>query len=75
MMIGERLQHALDLRRRDAPRLINALGVSKGTIYNILNDTTLESKVWGATALAICRELQISYVWFLTGAVVSPPAN
>jgi phage repressor protein C with HTH and peptisase S24 domain len=64
---GERLQQALDLRGRDAPSLIKALGVSKGAIYNILDNTTRPEKVWGITALRICRELGVGLDWFLTG--------
>lgn len=67
MTLGERLQHALDLRGRDAPSLIAALGVSKGAIYNILNDTTTPEKVWGSTVLAISMELGVSWRWLLTG--------
>jgi phage repressor protein C with HTH and peptisase S24 domain len=65
--LGQRLQQALDRRGRTPPSLIHALGVSKGTVYNILNDTTTAEKVWATTALAICRELGISLTWLLSG--------
>lgn len=67
MSMGKRLQEALDLRGREPPSLIAALDVSKGMIYNILNDTTKPEKVWAQTALAISSELQISPNWLING--------
>lgn len=65
--MGERLQEALEKRGREPPSLISALGVSKGTVYNILEDTTKPDKVRAQTALAICQELGISLRWLLYG--------
>lgn len=67
MTLGTRLQQALDLRRRDAASLYTALGYSKGTVYNIINDTTKAEKIWASTAIAICKELDVDIEWFVFG--------
>jgi phage repressor protein C with HTH and peptisase S24 domain len=65
--MGKRLQAALDTRERKAPWLISRLGVSKGTIYNILNDLTTPAKVRATTVDGICAALHIRREWLLSG--------
>ncbi|MGE7137913.1 XRE family transcriptional regulator [Luteibacter sp. NPDC031894] len=65
--MGRRLQAALDARGEKAPWLIDRLGVSKGTIYNILNDLTTPKKVRATTVDGICAALHIRREWLLTG--------
>lgn len=65
--MGARLKQALELRGRTPASLIAALGVSKGAVYNILNDLTRAEKVRAATVAAICGELQIDREWLLRG--------
>lgn len=67
MTMGTRLQEALDRRHLTPPDVIRAAKLSKGTVYNILNDTTQPEKIWGATAKKICSVLRISQDWLLTG--------
>jgi len=61
--MGERLQAALTFRGRDAPWLIAKIGMSKGTVYNILDNTTKPEKVRGSTIAKICDALAISAEW------------
>lgn len=74
--MGERLQEALDRRGRKPPEVILGTGLAKGTIYNILNDTTKPEKVWADTATKICRFLGISRDWLLfeRGSMDAPVA-
>lgn len=65
--MGERLQAALDARRCTAVELIHALKMAKGTVYNILNDTTRPEKVWADTSKRICKYLRISDDWLVHG--------
>lgn len=67
MTMGTRLKEALDARQRMPPDLINALGVAKGTVYNILNDVTKPEKVWADTLYKLCTYLRISPDWLLYG--------
>lgn len=67
MTMGTRLKEALDLRGKQPPALIAALGVSKGAVYNILNDTTKPDKVWADTAWRICQYLRIRPEWLIYG--------
>jgi phage repressor protein C with HTH and peptisase S24 domain len=61
--MGTRLKAALQLRERDAPWLIEKIGMSKGAVYNILDDTTKPEKVRGATIAKISEALGISAEW------------
>lgn len=63
--MGQRLQEAMDRRGRKPPEVILGTGLSKGTVYNILNDTTKPEKVWADTATKICRFLGVSRDWLL----------
>jgi phage repressor protein C with HTH and peptisase S24 domain len=65
--MGKRLQAALDAREQKAPWLIARLSVSKGTVYNILNDLTRPEKVRATTVDGICAALHIRREWLLTG--------
>lgn len=67
MTMGSRLKEALDLRGKQPPDLINGLGVAKGTVYNILNDTTKPEKVWADTLIKLCDYLRIRPDWLLYG--------
>lgn len=67
MTMGSRLAEALNARGKGAPDLISGLGVSKGTIYNILNDTTRPEKVWAETLFRISSYLRINPLWLLHG--------
>jgi len=67
MSMGDRLQQALDFRQRDAASLIAALQVSKGLVYNILNDVTKPDKIRAETALAVSRELGVRIEWLVQG--------
>lgn len=75
--MGSRLAEALALRKKTPPDLISGLGVSKGTIYNILNDTTQPEKVWADTLYRICESLRINLPWLLygLGEMDAPAAN
>lgn len=65
--MGSRLAEAISARKKAPPDLIAGLGVSKGTVYNILNDTTKPEKVWADTLFRICGFLRINPVWLLHG--------
>lgn len=65
--MAERLAHALKVRGMDAPDLIASTGLSKGTIYNILNGDTKAEKVRDSTTAKICRPLGIRSDWLTRG--------
>ncbi|WP_372362872.1 S24 family peptidase [Xanthomonas sp. NCPPB 1325] len=65
MTMGTRLKTALEARRKLPTDLIGALGLAKGTVYNILNDTTRPEKVWAETGIRICEYLRIRLEWLL----------
>ncbi|MFC4727124.1 S24 family peptidase [Coralloluteibacterium thermophilus] len=65
--MGERLAQALDAKGWQPPDLIAASGLSKGTIYNILNDTTKPEKVRESTVRTICGFLGVSAAWLTSG--------
>lgn len=67
MSMGKRLEQALELRGTTPSELIDRLGVSKGTIYNILNDATKPSSIWADTVYRICELLRIRPEWLLYG--------
>lgn len=67
MTMGSRLQQALDAREKTATDLIAGAGVSKGTVYNVLNDTTKPDKIWAETVRKFCTYLHISRDWLLWG--------
>ncbi|OBU53827.1 XRE family transcriptional regulator [Stenotrophomonas maltophilia] len=67
MTMGTRLKEALALRGKQPPALIAGLGVSKGAVYNILNDTTKPDKVWADTVWRICQYLRIRPEWLIYG--------
>lgn len=65
--MGGRLRQALDARDMEPPDLIRRTELSKGTIYNVLNDTTKPDKIWADTAAKICDVLRINRDWLLYG--------
>lgn len=65
--MGNRLQAALDARGLTPPDVIRACKMAKGTVYNILNDTTRPEKVWADTVTRISNYLGISRDWLLWG--------
>lgn len=65
--MGKRLQAALDARGLTPPDVIRACKMAKGTVYNILNDTTRPEKVWADTVTRICNYLGVSRDWLLFG--------
>lgn len=67
MTMGARLQEALDRRGLAPPDLIARAKLSKGTIYNILNDTTKPEKVRADTLAKIAGCLGVSGQWITTG--------
>ncbi|SEO63981.1 Phage repressor protein C, contains Cro/C1-type HTH and peptisase s24 domains [Luteibacter sp. UNC138MFCol5.1] len=67
MSMGTRLQEALDLRQRTAPDVIAACRLSKGAIYNILNDTTKPEKVRAETINKVAGYLNVSRDWLVWG--------
>lgn len=67
MSMGTRLQDALDVRRRTAPDVIKACELSKGAVYNILNDVTKPEKVRADTVGKICAYLRINRDWLVWG--------
>lgn len=64
---GHRLDKALKAREKGAPWLIKTTGLSKQTIYNILDGTTKPEKVQSKTTTLICKALRINRDWFLSG--------
>lgn len=67
MSMGRRLQEALDRRDRTPPDVIAATKLSKGGVYNILNDDTQPDKVRELTVEKICSFLRISRAWLVWG--------
>lgn len=67
MSMGTRLQEALDVRGRSASEVIKACELSKGAVYNILNDVTKPEKVRADTVGKICAYLRISRDWLVWG--------
>lgn len=65
--MGKRLGAALALRHKEPPWLIATLGLSKGAIYNILNDVTKPDKIRAKTVTMICDALDVREEWFKTG--------
>jgi len=65
--MGDRLKEALQQRGLTPPDLISATKLSKGTVYNILNDTTQPEKVWSDTADKVCNVLRVRRDWLLHG--------
>lgn len=64
---SHRLKKALAARDKGAPWLIKTTGLSKQTIYNILNGTTRPEKMQSNTTTLICKALRINRDWFLSG--------
>lgn len=67
MSMGTRLQEALDLRQRTAPDVIAACRLSKGAVYNILNDATKPAKVRAETVARIAGYLGVNRDWLVWG--------
>lgn len=65
--LGTRLQSALDARKRTPKWLWQEIGVTKQTVYSVLNDVTKPDKIRASTVDAICGALEINRRWFLTG--------
>src|SRR6187402_3262181 len=65
MSMGTRLQEALDLRQRSAPDVIAACRLSKGAIYNILNDVTKPDKVRAETINKVAGYLNVDRDWLI----------
>lgn len=63
--MGQRLQEALDRRGMEPPDLIRMTRLSKGAIYNILNNVTKPDKIRAGTTATICLALGISRDWLL----------
>lgn len=72
--MGQRLQSALDRKGWTASRLIKATKLSKGAIYNVLNDTTKPEKIREVTVTRICSALGIQSAWLVHGTgSMNPP--
>jgi len=67
MSMGNRLEEALSVRGRTAPDVIAACKLSKGAVYNILNDDTKPEKVRASTVRVICDYLVINRDWLVWG--------
>lgn len=65
--MATRLQAALDRRGMEPPGLIAAAKLSKGAVYNILNDLTKPAKVRFDTVTRICRQLNLNRDWLVYG--------
>jgi phage repressor protein C with HTH and peptisase S24 domain len=63
----ERLRHALKARGLTPVELIAKTGLSKGTVYFLLDGTTGQEKVRAETIARICKALRISKDWLLHG--------
>lgn len=62
--IGERLKFLLKQSNIKTPELAKRIGVSKGTIYNIINNTTLPKQ---DTIAHIAKELDTSIDYLVFG--------
>lgn len=67
MSMGSRLQEALDRRGLTPPDVISGAKLSKGAVYNILNDLTKPEKVRADTVTKICRVLSANRDWLVWG--------
>jgi len=67
MTMGQRLKEALDARQRTPPDVIRGCRLSKGAVYNILNDATTPGKVRASTIRLICEFLMINRDWLVWG--------
>lgn len=63
--MGDRLKQALDARKMTPADLVRRLGVSKGTIYNIVSDKTGPETVTFETVHKICRALRLDPEWLV----------
>lgn len=67
MSMGDRLQTALSARSKTPPDVITACKLSKGAVYNILNDVTKPEKVRESTVRKITTYLDINRDWLVWG--------
>jgi phage repressor protein C with HTH and peptisase S24 domain len=67
MTMGKRLKLALESRNLRPAELISRTGLSKATIYFLLDDTTSPDKVRDSTIKKLCRVLRVSSEWLTHG--------
>lgn len=67
MTMGQRLREALKVRNLRPADLIVRTGLSKATIYFLLDDTTSSEKVRDSTIKKVCRVLRVSSDWLTQG--------
>lgn len=67
MSVADRLQQALDASGLTANGLAVALGLARGTVYNILSGQTSAEKIQAQNALEIAEHLGVSVDWLIRG--------
>lgn len=67
LTMGERVRKAMTLRGMTPRDLIAKTGLTKASIYFILDDTTTPDKIRARSALSLSKALSADVEWLLTG--------